>query len=54
MTLIVDVFPELPAPKNVGRSMCKKLCFRGSFDRQHDKWVETVFQSEQQHLYNTY
>ena len=52
MTLIADVFPELPAPKNVVRSMSKKLRFTGRFDRQHGKWVETLLQSERQHLYN--
>ena len=52
MTLIADVFPELPAPKNVVRSMSKKLRFTGRFDRQHGKWVETLLQSERQHLCN--
>ena len=46
MTLIADVFPKLPAPKNVVRSMLKNLCFRGPFDRQHDKWLETVSKFE--------
>ena len=34
--------------------MSKKPCFRGSLDRQHGKWVETLLQSEWQHLYNIY
>ena len=54
MTIIADVFPELPAPKNVVRSMSKKLCFTGPFDRQHGKWVETLLISERQHLYHIY
>ena len=54
MTLTVDVFPQLPAPKKVVRSISKKLGFRGDFDRQYAKWVETLLQSEEQHLYNIY
>ena len=34
--------------------MFKKPSFRGSLDRQHRKWVETLLQSEWQHLYNIY
>ena len=52
MTLIADVFPELPYPRNVLRSMSKKLCFTGPFDRQHSKWVETLVQYGGQHLIN--
>ena len=54
MTLKADVFPQLPAPKNVARSISEKLSFRGPFDRRHRKWVETLLQSERQHLYNIY
>ena len=54
MTLIAEVFLELPAPKNMVGSMSKKLCFRGPFDSQHGKWVETLLQSERQQLYNIY
>ena len=54
MTLITDVFPELPAPKNVVRSMSKKLCFRGPFEIQHGKWVKTLLQSEQQNHYKIF
>ena len=50
MTFIADVFPELPAPKNVVRSMSKKLYFTGPFDRQHGKWVEIFVQSKRKHL----
>ena len=32
MTLIADVFPEIPAPKNIVRQMPKKPCFRGPLD----------------------
>ena len=54
MTLTADVFLELLAPKNVVRSMLKKICFTGRFNRQQSKWVETLLQSERQHLYNIY
>ena len=54
MTLIVDLFTELPARKNMIRSISKKSCFRGPFDRQHGKWVEILSQSERQHLYIIY
>ena len=54
MTLIADVFPELPAPKNVVRSMFKKQCFRGLSERRHGKYLETLLESERQHLYHIY
>ena len=54
MPLTADVFRVKPAPKNVFRSISKKLCFRGPFDRQHGKWVETQLQSERKHLYNIF
>ena len=31
--------------------MSKKSCFRGPFDRQRNKWVETLLQSQGQSLY---
>ena len=54
MTLIADVFREIPAPKNMVREMSKKPCFREPSDRQHGKWVETLLQSEWQDLCNIY
>ena len=51
MTLVADVFPEIPPPKNMVREMSKEPCFRGPLDRQHGNWVETLLQSEWQHLY---
>ena len=53
-TLLADVVQEMPAPKNMVRLVSKKPCFRGSLHRQHGKWIETLFQSEGQHLYNIY
>ena len=54
MNLIADVFPEIPAPKNMARYMSKKPCFAGPFDRQYGKWVQTLIQYERQRLYNIY
>ena len=54
MTLIADVFREIPAPKNMVKEMTKKPCFRGPFDKQRGKWVETLLQFEWQNLYNIY
>ena len=52
--LIAVVFVEIPVPKNMVRKMPKKPCFRRPLDRQHGKWVESLLQSEWQHLYNIY
>ena len=46
MTVIADVFREIPAPKNMVGKMSKKPCFRGPLDREYGKSVETKFQSE--------
>ena len=54
MTLIADVFPEMLSPKNVVRSMSKKLRFTGSFDRRHGKWDATLLQLGGQRLYIIY
>ena len=54
MTLIADVFLEIPAPKNMVREISKKPCFRGPLDTEHGKSVEALFESEWQHLYKSY
>ena len=54
MALIAVVFPKLRAPRNVVRYMSQNLCFRGTFDRQHGKWVETLLQSERKDLSHIY
>ena len=54
MSLTADIFPKKAAPKNMVRSMSKKLCLTLLFDRQHGKWVETLLQSERHHLCNNY
>ena len=52
MTLIADVFREIPAPKIMVRQISKKPCFRVSLDRQKGIWVETLLKYEGQHIYN--
>ena len=34
--------------------MSKKSFLRGSFQKWHDKWAETLLKSERQHLYHIY
>ena len=52
MTLIADLFPKLRTPKNVVRYMSKKSRFKGPFDRQLVKRVQTHLRSELQHRYH--
>ena len=54
MTLIADVFPEISTPKSMVRLMSKKPRFRGPLDIEHGNSVETMFQSQWQHLYKIY
>ena len=51
MTLIADLFPKLRTPKNVVRYICKKSRFKGPFDGQHGKRVQTLLRSDPQHCY---
>ena len=52
MTLIADLFPILRTPKNVVRYLSKKSRFKGSFERQHGKRVQTLLRSEPEHRYH--
>ena len=54
MTLIAHVFPKIPAAKNMVRLISKKPCFRGPLDREHNKCVERLLQSEWQEIYSIY
>ena len=54
MTLIADFFPKLRTPENVVRYMSKKSCFKGPFDRQHGKLVQTLLRSGTQDCYHIY
>ena len=51
---MADLFPKLRTPENVARDMSDKSRFKGTFDRQHGKRVQTVLQSGQQHCYHIY
>ena len=46
MTLIADLFMKLRTPKNVARYMSKKSRFKGPFDMQHGKRVQTLLRSD--------
>ena len=52
MTLRADLFPKLRTPENMVRYMSKKSRFKGLFDRQHGKRVQTLLASERQHGYH--
>ena len=52
MTLIADLFAKLRTPENVVRYLSKKSRFKGPFDRQHGKRVQTLLRSEPQHRYD--
>ena len=52
MTFIADLFPKLRTQRNVVRYLSKKSRFKGPFDRQHGKRVQTLLRSEPQHRYH--
>ena len=52
MTLIADLCPKLRTPKKVVRILSKKSRFKGPFDMQHGKRVQTLLRSERQHCYH--
>ena len=52
MTFIADLFPKLRTPKNVVRYLSKKSRFKGPFDWQHGKRVQTLLSSEPQHRFH--
>ena len=54
MTLVADVFLEITVSKNMVTQMSKKPCFREPFDRQQGNLVDTLLQSEWQHIQNIY
>ena len=54
MTLIADFFQKLRTPENVARYMSNKSRFKGTFDRQHGKRLQTVLRSGQKHFYHNY
>ena len=52
MTFIAHLFPKLRSPKNVVKYLSKKFRFKGPFDRQNGKRVQTLLRSEPQHRYH--
>ena len=44
----------IPVPKNMVRWMAKKPSLSGPLDRQRGKCIETLLESQWQHLYNIY
>ena len=52
MTLLAHLFPKLRAPVKGVRYMLKKSRFKGPFDRQHGKRVQTLLQPEQRHRHH--
>ena len=52
MTLLANLFPKLRTPEKVVRYMSKKSRFKGPFDRQHGKRVQTLLRSERKHAYH--
>ena len=51
MTFIADLSPKLRTPKSVVTYMSKTSRFKGPFDWQHGKRVQTLLSSEPQHRY---
>ena len=52
MSFIADLFPKLRTPKDVVRYLSKKSRFKGAFDRQHGKRVQTLLWSESKYHYH--
>ena len=47
-----NIFPKLRTPKDVVRYLSKKSRFKGTFDRQHGKRVQTLLRSQSQYRYH--
>ena len=54
MTLIAYFFRKIRTPENVATYMYKKSRFKGTFDRQHDKRIQALLRSGQQHCYHIF
>ena len=52
MTLLADLFPKLRTTEKEARYMSKKSRFKGPFDRQHGKPVQTLLRPEQRHRHH--
>ena len=53
MNLLADLFPKLRTPEKGARFMSKKSRFKGPFDRQHGKRVQTLLPNELQHRHHS-
>ena len=54
MTLIAYFFLKLRTPENVARYMSKKSRFKGTFEREDGKRIQTLLRTGQQHCYHVY
>ena len=54
MTVIADFFRKIRNPENVVRYMSKESTFKGPFDSQHGKRVQTLLRYGQQHCQHIY
>ena len=52
MTLIADFFPKLRTRENVARYMSKKSRFKGPFDNEDGKRIQTLLRSGKKHCYH--
>ena len=52
MTLLANLFPKLRTPEKEARYMSKKSRFKGPFDKQHGKRVQTLLPPEIRHRYH--
>ena len=52
MTLLANLFPKLRTPEKGLRYMSKKSRFKGPFDRQHGKRIQTLLRPEQRHRHH--
>ena len=52
MTLLADLFPKLRTLEKGVRYISKKSRFKGPFDRQHGKRVQTLLRPEQRHRHH--
>ena len=51
---MADLFPKLRTPENLVRYRSRKSRFKGPFDRQQWKRVQTLLRSGQKHCYHIY
>ena len=52
MTILANLFPKLRTPEKGVRYMSKKSRFKGPFDSEHGKRVQTLLQPQQRHRHH--